>query len=880
MKRVLRALVHLHLRKPVGLWLVLAGITLLLGWGALRVERRLDLMSLLPMDHPVVKASIEAGVGQQELLWLAAEGTQADLEAREDWAEKLVESLLNQGGVPLNGLSGEGRLSDPLPVPEAKGVSLWPPLLAAGSLRDGDAQVSCLVTEQFYALAPMLLGDKLEPLKDLSEVRRRLHATALARAALLKPVKARMAQLDPLQLQGFLGLSNDTLARATSSVRAFPLKLGTGYLNTTDGRFVLVPLVLDFPSSDTKATARVMTWIGNGAKGPLPLGESVPGAALRLMGWLRSGAKGPLPRLTNSAQVQQALGQNAERVFPLRATGAHAIAFWESQTLTREVLLSLALSFLLIGVVYWIGFRTLTGYGFVVLPLLVGMLWALGLVGWILGQLNLMAAAFGAVLLGIGDDVGILLFSRYRDERQVGRSKPLALRAALLGTGPGVVAGGVATSLAFLACIAAPFPGFRDLGLTAGLGLLACMASSFLLLPALLLGLDRGKGAFAPKPVLESSNSSTARSWKVWVSGGVLLLGLWGIRRLAWEEDLRRFRQTGNPALVLQETLVKALGAGLQPLAIQIPLDDPEHLPQLWNRIVVSLRREGLPMPQWAACASELRRVLGSETWSRQVLEIATKEGLDASLLERPLAALRSSAQDPGAVPRSLQALFPLPHISADQHSWRPFFWRKGQSAGEESAPTFTLPLRLSEASQDRIESEIAATGARLVGTRPLFRAIKTVAREALQDIIALAFGAIVIVVAIFGRRWRFLGLALVPLVASQIGVLGILGWSGEPLTFLSLVAVPIALGVSVDTAMNLLHRARLEPHAAARVARVNAVCAGTTLAGFGGLVFRGYRGLRGLGLASLGGVALALLVTQWVLPWMLEKWPLRKEES
>ena len=165
-----------------------------------------------------------------------------------------------------------------------------------------------------------------------------------------------------------------------------------------------------------------------------------------------------------------------------------------------------------------------------------------------------------------------------------------------------------------------------------------------------------------------------------------------------------------------------------------------------------------------------------------------------------------------------------------------------------------------------------------MVGTRPLFRAIKTVARDALKDVVLLAFAAVLGVVALFGRRLRFVLFALVPLVASQIGVLGLLGWTGEPLTFLSLVAIPISLGVSVDTALNLLHRARLEPSASAKVARVNAVCAGTTLAGFGGLVFSGYRGLRGLGLACLGGTALALLVTQWLLPWMLEKWPLGRE--
>jgi predicted exporter len=855
MKRLLRALVHLHLRRPAGLWVVLAGVTLLLGWGVLHVERRLDLMSLLPTDHPVVRASIEAGVGQQELLWLAAEGTKNDLEARETWAEDLVEQFLDHEGVSINGLSGEGRLSDPTPVPEAKGASLWPPLLAAGSFLEGDGAASRMVTSQFYALAPMLLGDKLEPLKNLDEVRRRLHSTARALAS-PDPAKKRLAQLDPLQLMGFLEKSNETLQRATASAKAFPLKIRTGYLLTTDDRFVLVPLMLDFPSSDAKATARVLTWLGNGARGPLP-------------------------NRVSAAAVRKALEPQVKRAFPLQVTGAHAIAYFESQTLTREVLLSLAMSFVLIGFVYWIGFRTLAGYGFVVGPLLVGMVWALGLVGWILGHLNLMAAAFGAVLLGVGDDVGIMLFSRYRDERQAGRSKPLALRAALLGSGPGVVTGGGATALAFLACVAAPFPGFRDLGLTAGLGLLACMVSSFLLLPALLLRLDRGTGTFAPHPKSKVAPASTVRNWKVLAAFCCLLLGLWGIRRLRWEEDLRRFRQKGNPALALQETLGKALGAGLQPLAIQIPLDDPEHLPQLWNRIVVPLRREGLPMPIWEDSDPELRRVLSSQTWYDRVLDIASEENLDPAALELSLSALRDSADDPGAVPRSLQALFPAARVPiGNRNAWALFRWLKRNPEEEEGPPTFTLPLRLSEASQDRVEQEIADTGARMVGTRPLFRAIKSVARDALKDVILLAFGAVILVVSFFGRSWRFLLMSLVPLVASQVGALGLLGLSGEPLTFLSLVAIPIALGVSIDTAMNLLHRARQEPNAAARVARVNAVCAGTTLAGFGGLVFSGYRGLRGLGLACLGGVALALLVTQWVLPWCIERWPLRKRNA
>lgn len=852
-RKLLRALLLLHLRRPAGLWIALGVLTLALGLGALRVERRLDLMSLLPTDNPVVRASIEAGVGQQELLWLAAEGGPGDLEARQAWAERLVENLLTDASVPMNGMSGEGRISPPIPVPEARGASLWPPLLAAGSFLEGDGEVGRLVTEQFYALAPMLLGDRLAPLKDPAELQRRFRATAKALAS-PDPARAKLAQLDPLQLSQFVTEKDATRLRVTQGARALPVKLRTGYLETRDGRFVLVPLVLDFPSGDARATAKVLRWLG-------------------------AGARGPLPERATHAQVRAALAAGTGRAFPLQATGAHAIAYWESHTLTREILLSLLLSFVLIGLVYWVGFRTLAGYGFVVVPLLLGMLWALGLTGWVLGRLNLMAAAFGAVLLGIGDDVGILLFSRYRDERQAGRAKALSLRAALLGTGPGVIAGGLATSTAFLACVAAPFPGFRDLGLTAGLGLLACMAASFLVLPALLLALDRGTGTFAPAPHAPG-RPVPIRPWKPALALALLVLGAWGIHSMKWEEDLRRFRQQGNPALVLQETLSHALGAGLQPLAVQLPLDDPARLPQLWNAVIIPLRREGLPMPEWKVPSPELKRVLGSDTWYRRALEEAASAGLDPVALERSLTALRASVENPANVPRSIQALMPPVKAPVRRAPLQLFGWHAGPRAPEAApAATFTLPLRLSEGAQERIEAEVEAAGGRMVGTRPLFRAIKAVARDALRQVILLALAAVLAVVAVFGRRLRFLALALIPLAASQVGALGILGWTGEPLTFLSLVAIPIALGVSVDTAMNLLHRARLEPHAAARVARVNAVCAGTTLAGFGGLAFSGYRGLRGLGLASLGGVALALIATQWILPWILERWPLHRSE-
>ena len=58
MTSLLRRLFLLHLRHPKGVWVITALLTLALGSGILRVERRLDLISLLPTEHPVVRASL------------------------------------------------------------------------------------------------------------------------------------------------------------------------------------------------------------------------------------------------------------------------------------------------------------------------------------------------------------------------------------------------------------------------------------------------------------------------------------------------------------------------------------------------------------------------------------------------------------------------------------------------------------------------------------------------------------------------------------------------------------------------------------------------------------------------------------------------------
>ncbi|MDR2560888.1 MAG: MMPL family transporter [Holophagales bacterium] len=856
MKKILRSLLFQHLHRPKSMLILLAAMTVVFGLGVFRIEKRMDLTSLLPTDHPIVKASLQAGVGQYELLWAVAEGSADDLGDRRKWADGIIENLLENSSMPLNGIDEDGHFAQPVPLPESrdgKGASLWPPILAAGSLLAGDGAVGRMLTEHLYAAAPMILGDNLRPLEDQRQLRERFSQTAKALRS-PEPMRAKLAQLDPLNLRDLFPNGDAALGKAMDAIKGVPLEIRTGYLETKDSRYVLVPFLLNFPNGETAATARILAWIGNGCGSEFPISRP------------------------SFKEVGNSLMPNADRAFPIKVTGAHAIAYWESTRLGKEVAISLFCSFLLICIVYWVGFRTLAGYGFVVAPLLLGMFWALGLAGWLLERLSLMSAAFGAVLLGVGDDVGILIFSRYRDERASGKNKALSLRAALLSTGPGVIAAMSATTLVFLACLTAPFPGLRDLGLTAGLGILCCMASTFLLMPPMLLAFDHGKGTFAPivaKPKQQGLHGTLrhrASSRKAILVAVLIAFAAFGIFRLKWEEDLRKFRQDGNPALELQENLAEVLGTGIQPLALQIALVGPRPVSERWNNIVDLMGDEGILMPRWESIDRNLAFRLGNDSWVNMALGLAEKEGLDPAALKKPLLALNNSISNPEAAPRSLAELLAPPRANISYDSMDSLEEERESAARN---PMFSIPIRLSEQAQDKLEAAFEDNGARLVGTRPLFKALKAVAKESLLEVIIIATAAILAVVAFFGRRWLFVGLALAPVVAGQIGVLGTLGWTGQPLTFLSLVAIPVTLGVSVDTVFNLLNRARYETHASEKVSRVNAVCAGTTLAGFGGLAFSAYKGLQGLGIAAIGGTALALLATQWLVPWILRKAPL-----
>lgn len=117
--------------------------------------------------------------------------------------------------------------------------------------------------------------------------------------------------------------------------------------------------------------------------------------------------------------------------------------------------------------------------------------WA-SLLLWITGiPLNPMSAALGALTIAIATEFGVLLVGRFHEERGGGVRVEEALRRAYARTGAAVLASGVTAIAGFAVLIASDVRMLRDFGLVTVVDLGAALAGVLLVLPAILLWLER-----------------------------------------------------------------------------------------------------------------------------------------------------------------------------------------------------------------------------------------------------------------------------------------------------------------------------------------------------------------------------------------------------
>lgn len=572
----------------------------------------------------------------------------------------------------------------------------------------------------------------------------------------------------------------------------------------------------------------------------------------------------------------------AARGLRIGYAGDVAIAVEELSALESDIGVSAALVVLGVVVAITLFFRWWGALVAIALPLAIGTAWGFGIASFFVDSLCSSTAFLGSIVIGNGINPGIMLCARYCDERRQGAAPRRAAATAVGGTWKGTLAAAVAASAGYASLAATTFRGFNEFAVIGSVGMLACWAATYLLLPHLLLLLDRRARA--------ERRATPARGWhKSWLEqrvsrhprailmagGGLLIISLAIIPRFDAthiEYDMSKLRNRDsriNGEAYWSRQMDAVTGRNFTAVALMSDTESDAR------RIAAALAR--------AAAHEPLRSITSRIVTPDEVLpadsEQRRRELQAIAKLLAPVAASAPTAQL-GAllagIAKSAAAPSPeagdLPEFLAlGMREKDGGFGRTVLLLQSLDGSTWNGALTIRAAAALRDVAERTQPPAHIAGgffvSANVLAALES---EALPTTLT-AFCAVVLVVVVLFRARAQAFLVLGSLLAGLTLLAGIVIAFDLRINFLNFMAFPITFGIGAEYAINVLQRYRERAGDAAagvaRTARAVALCSLTTIMGYGSLLVASNQALFSFGVLAVLGEITCLLAAVLLLP-------------
>jgi predicted RND superfamily exporter protein len=615
-------------------------------------------------------------------------------------------------------------------------------------------------------------------------------------------------------------------------------------------------------------------------------------------------AAGDIARTQTTLDRIQAVVRETRQQFPGEGSitvgyaGDLLTSMAEYDLVRRDVLGVGGVGALLVLAVIWLFFRTPRALLALGASVGAGCVMTFGLTEMALGHLNVATAFLFSVVMGNGVNFGIIWLARFLDERRAGQTLERAVAFALEKTCGATLTAACAAATAYAALGVGRFRGFRHFAFIGACGMLLCWVTSYALLPAVVVLLERRRfivrgspdgRAFAHRAAYHRlTHFERPFVWviarvpgvmlAVSLSLGIVALGL-GARYLArgpLEYDLRHLqsdRDTTSELYRVSDLASRVLGTG-----------------PIGGMVVLTDRVEDTPV-----LAEILRHVRDAAPAAERPFEtVHTLDDLiptgQAARLERVRALTRrlTRAHERGAIDDAawakLRPLLPPPDVvpfgvrDLPEELVQPFTERDGtrgrilyieQTRGQSDSNLHYL-LRLADAfrSTRLPDGRVVHGSGRAVIFADLLRAsLIDMPRSVVLSLVLTALT----VVALFRRR-RPVAMVLASLLLALSWMVGALAAFDVRLSFINFIALPITFGIGVDYPVNLYGRFQQEPGAGILAAMRGTggaviLCSLTTSLGYLALLRSHNQAVRSLGAVAVLGEVTCLTAALLALP-------------
>jgi uncharacterized protein len=170
----------------------------------------------------------------------------------------------------------------------------------------------------------------------------------------------------------------------------------------------------------------------------------------------------------------------------IRMTGEVAMEYDELNTVRHDMTIAGIVSLTLVCLCLGIAFRSLRLVVSTLAVLIAGLILSAGFAALAIGYLNLISVGFAVLYIGLGVDYAIHLCLGYRERIQQSQPNKEALIGATRAVGPSLLLCAITTSIGFFAFIPTAYSGVSQLGLISGVGMFIGFFLTLTMLPALL----------------------------------------------------------------------------------------------------------------------------------------------------------------------------------------------------------------------------------------------------------------------------------------------------------------------------------------------------------------------------------------------------------
>jgi predicted exporter len=528
----------------------------------------------------------------------------------------------------------------------------------------------------------------------------------------------------------------------------------------------------------------------------------------------------------------------------------------------------------LIALLFWFAQRRLVLLGG--LSVVLGMVFvsALGMAGWIYGEMSIMAAGFAAILIGLTVDYGVLIC-------QEAKHAPGNRDALWKATGRSVMWASATTAVVFLALNRSGLPGIAQLGTMVACGIVAgaALMLGFYLPFVARAGAGRKVSKVDGSPVPAGSRS-------LWIGGALVVVSvaavLWrGLPQVAFDPAMMRprnseamaafekvqelFPRLGNDAVRLMveapdgETMKRRLANANEMLAGN-PVVASHTLPVMWWP---DGGRQDANRALLAGMAAEKERVL--------------TESSDAGFTNEGLVLGAAVLDEMRRMVESEETVFP--ESPAAREIMRMFVAMDERGGGTMSAAIHTHEGVEPEGRDYGAFHQMSAPGISPAGWELLGPAVAPLVRKDLVEVFLPMAALMIGMLAWIFRSAREVLVCLGMMALSGLILLATMAMLGIQWNFLNIAATPLLLGTGIDYAIHIGLALRRNAGDLAAVwhgtGKAVLLCGASTAIGFGSLCFASNEAMASLGAVAVIGILACMLVGVFLLPaWLRGKPP------